>query len=90
MIDLYGYLGPNVRKIVIALAELDLEYRVRWVDITAGEQFDPAYRAVNPNAKVPALVDHDGETGVTDGLRARPINGGQAFDLHVHLLVARK
>ena len=64
MIDLYGYLGPNVRKIVIALAELDLEYRVRGVDITAGEQFDPAYRAVNPNAMVPALVDHDGPVTV--------------------------
>jgi GSH-dependent disulfide-bond oxidoreductase len=63
MIDLYGFLGPNVRKVVIALEELGLEYRVVWVDITAGEQFAASYRAVNPNAKVPALVDHDGPGG---------------------------
>jgi GSH-dependent disulfide-bond oxidoreductase len=58
MIDLYSYLGPNVRKIVMALEELGLEYRVVWVDITAGEQFADDYRAINPNSKVPALVDH--------------------------------
>lgn len=63
MIDLYSYLGPNARKVVIALEELGLEYRVVWVDITAGEQFTAAYRAINPNAKVPALVDHDGPDG---------------------------
>src|ERR1700759_5379227 len=63
MIDLYGFLGPNVRKVVIALEELGLEYRGVWVDITAGEQFAASYRAVNPNAKVPALVDHDGPGG---------------------------
>lgn len=63
MIDLYGFLGPNARKIVIALEELGLPYRVVWVDITAGEQFSEAFRAINPNAKVPALVDHDGPAG---------------------------
>ncbi len=63
MIDLYGFLGPNVRKVVIALEELGLPYRVIWVDITAGEQFAESYREVNPNAKVPALVDHDGPGG---------------------------
>lgn len=65
MIDLYGFTGPNVRKVVIALAELGLEYRVIWVDITAGDQFAESYRAVNPNSKVPALVDHDGPDGRT-------------------------
>lgn len=63
MIDLYSYLGPNVRKVVIALEELGLEYRVVWVDITAGEQFAEAFRAINPNSKVPAMVDHDGPGG---------------------------
>jgi GSH-dependent disulfide-bond oxidoreductase len=60
VIDLYSYVGPNARKVVIALEELGLEYRVVWVDITAGEQFTAAYRAINPNSKVPAMVDHDG------------------------------
>ena len=63
MIDLYAFTGPNARKVVIALEELGLPYEVRWVDITAGEQFAPSYRAINPNAKVPALVDHDGPDG---------------------------
>jgi GST-like protein len=63
VIDLYSYLGPNVRKVVIALEELGLGYRVVWVDITAGEQFADEYRALNPNAKVPAMVDHDGPDG---------------------------
>jgi len=63
MIDLYYYTSPNVRKIVIALEELGLPYTVRWTDITAGEQFAEDYRAINPNAKVPAIVDHDGPGG---------------------------
>lgn len=63
MIDLYGFLGPNARKIVIALEELGLPYRVIWVDITRGEQFARSFTALNPNAKVPALVDHDGPGG---------------------------
>jgi GSH-dependent disulfide-bond oxidoreductase len=63
VIDLYGFTGPNVRKVVMALEELGLEYRVIWVDITAGEQFAESYRAINPNSKVPALVDHDGPGG---------------------------
>lgn len=63
MIDLYYYPSPNVRKIVIALEELGLPYVVRWTDITAGAQFAEDYRAINPNAKVPAIVDHDGLDG---------------------------
>jgi len=42
------------------LAELDLEYRVIPVDITAGKQFEPEFLKINPNNKVPAIVDHDG------------------------------
>jgi GSH-dependent disulfide-bond oxidoreductase len=64
MIDLYYYTSPNTRKIVIALEELGLDYRLVWVDITRGEQHTDEYRAVNPNAKVPAIIDHDGPGGV--------------------------
>lgn len=63
MIDLYYYTSPNVRKIVIALEELDLPYEIRWTDITAGDQFAEPYLAINPNGKVPAIVDHDGPGG---------------------------
>ena len=63
MIDLYYYTSPNVRKVLIALEELGLPYEVKWTDITAGEQFSDEYLRVNPNGKVPAIVDHDGPSG---------------------------
>ena len=63
MIDLYYYTSPNVRKVLIALEELGLPYEVKWTDITAGEQFSDEYLRVNPNGKVPAIVDHDGPGG---------------------------
>jgi GST-like protein len=63
MIDLYYYTSPNARKVLIALEELGLEYRIRWTDITAGDQFTPEYVAINPNSKVPAIVDQHGPGG---------------------------
>jgi GSH-dependent disulfide-bond oxidoreductase len=63
VIDLYYYTSPNVRKVLIALEELGLPYEVKWTDITAGEQFSDEYLRVNPNGKVPAIVDHDGPGG---------------------------
>ena len=63
MIDFYYYTSPNARKVLIMLEETGLPYRVVWIDITAGEQFAPAYQAVNPNSRVPAIIDHDGPAG---------------------------
>lgn len=60
MIDLYFWPTPNGYKAAIMLAELDLPHTVIPVDITAGEQFEPDFLKVNPNNKVPAIVDHDG------------------------------
>lgn len=60
MITLYTWATPNGQKISIALEELGLAYRVRTVDITRGEQFDPAFLEISPNNKIPAIVDHDG------------------------------
>jgi GST-like protein len=59
MIDLYYYPSPNAIKIGIMLEECALTYRVRPVDITAGEQFAPDFLAISPNNKVPAIVDLD-------------------------------
>lgn len=64
MIDLYYYTSPNVRKVLIALEELGLPYTIRWTDISAGEQFAQDYLQINPNGKVPAILDHDGPGGV--------------------------
>ncbi|WUR13384.1 glutathione S-transferase N-terminal domain-containing protein [[Empedobacter] haloabium] len=54
---------PNGRKIAIALEKLELPYRVQSVDLGAGEQHTPAFLRLNPNGKIPVLVnDHDGST----------------------------
>lgn len=65
MIDAYVFSTPNGYKALIGLEELELPYRARWVDITKGEQTTPEYRAINPNGKIPAIVDHDGPGGST-------------------------
>jgi GSH-dependent disulfide-bond oxidoreductase len=60
MITLYGMSSPNVRKILIALEEMGLTYAVRHVSVFRGEQFGDEILALNPMAKVPILIDHDG------------------------------
>jgi Glutathione S-transferase len=63
VIDLYYYTSPNVRKVLIALEETGLEYSIKWTDIREGDQFLDEFLRINPNAKVPAVVDHDGPGG---------------------------
>lgn len=58
MIDLHGGETPNVFKPLIMLEELGAEYRRLPCDILKGEQFAPAFLAISPNNKVPAMVDH--------------------------------
>lgn len=60
MIDLYTFTTPNGRKVSIALEELGLPYNVHVVDITKGDQFKPEFLAINPNNKIPAIVDPQG------------------------------
>ncbi|MDQ5903056.1 MAG: GSH-dependent disulfide-bond oxidoreductase [Pseudomonadota bacterium] len=60
MITLYTWGTPNGRKVSIMLEECGLPYAVRPIDITQGAQFDPAFVAINPNSKIPAIVDDDG------------------------------
>ena len=63
MIKLYGMGSPNVVKVYIALEELGLPYEVAPVDVFTGKQFDAEFLKVNPNAKVPVIVDSDGPGG---------------------------
>ena len=63
MITLYGMGSPNVVKIYIALEELGLPYQVAPVDVFTGQQFDADFIKLNPNAKVPVIVDTDGPGG---------------------------
>jgi len=59
MIDLYYWPTPNGWKISILLEELALPYRMVPVDIGKGAQFEPAFLAISPNNRMPAIVDHD-------------------------------
>ena len=64
MIDLYAWSTPNSMKVSIMLEECGLRYRVRSIDITTNaEQFAPEYLKINPNGKVPSIVDPDGPDG---------------------------
>jgi len=63
MIELYTWGTPNGRKVSVMLEELGLPYRVHKIDIGKGEQFKPEYVAINPNSKIPTIVDPDGPDG---------------------------
>ena len=63
MIEVYSWPTPNGHKVHIMLEECGLPYRATAVDIGAGEQFEPAFLAISPNNKVPAIVDPDGPDG---------------------------
>ena len=63
MIDLYTWPTPNGHKIHIMLEETGLKYNVIPVDIRAGDQFKPEYLKINPNNKMPTIVDPDGPGG---------------------------
>ena len=63
MIELFFWPTPNGYKATITLAELGLLDKVTPIDILSGEQFDPAYLELNPNNKVPTIIDHDGPGG---------------------------
>ena len=58
MIDLYYWPTPNGHKVTMFLEEAGLEYRIIPVDISAGDQFKPAFLAISPNNRMPAIVDH--------------------------------
>jgi glutathione S-transferase/GST-like protein len=59
MIDLYTAATPNGHKVSIALEELALPYTLKVLDLAKGEQKTPAFLAINPNGRIPAIVDHD-------------------------------
>jgi GSH-dependent disulfide-bond oxidoreductase len=59
MIDLYTFTTPNGRKASIMLEEVALPYTVHLIDIRKDDQFTPEFIAINPNSKIPAIVDRD-------------------------------
>lgn len=63
MIDLYTWPTPNGRKIHIMLEETGLPYMTHPINTRKGDQFKPEFLKINPNNKIPAIVDHDGPEG---------------------------
>jgi len=63
MLVLHTWPTPNGKKVPILMEELGLAYELHFVDIAKDEQFAPAFLAIAPNNKIPALVDHGAEGG---------------------------
>jgi GST-like protein len=63
MIKHYYWPTPNGHKTAIMLEEVEIEYEVCIVNILEGDQFDPAFIAISPNNRIPAIVDTDGPKG---------------------------
>ncbi len=61
MIDLYTAPTPNGHKISIALEEMQLPYSVIPVDLSKNEQKTPEYLKLNPNGRIPTIVDHEND-----------------------------
>ncbi len=69
MIDLHYWPTPNGHKITLFLEEAGLDYTIKPVDIGNGDQFKPAFLALSPNNRMPAIVDH------------APVYGGEAISV---------
>ncbi len=61
MIDLYTWTTPNGWKASCTLEELNIPYTVKPIDITTGVQKQPDYTAINPNGRIPAIIDRDND-----------------------------
>lgn len=63
MIQLYTWGTPNGKKVSIMLEEIGLPYQVHPIDISQGDQMKPEYLVINPNNKIPAIIDTEGPGG---------------------------
>ena len=69
MIDLFFWPTPNGKKVTVFLEETGMPYRLVPLDIGKGDQFSRAYLAINPNHRMPAIIDHE------------PLGGGSALSV---------
>jgi GSH-dependent disulfide-bond oxidoreductase len=63
MIQLYTWGTPNGKKVSIMLEEIAMPYEVHPINLGQGDQFKPEYLAINPNNKIPSIIDADGPGG---------------------------
>ena len=66
MIDLYTWSTPNGRKVSIMLEECNLNYNVKPINIVKDEQFDENFLKLNPNNKIPVIIDSDNNVSVME------------------------
>eukprot|EP01133_Synstelium_polycarpum_P001124 gene1124-1285_t len=78
-IDFYGTSSPNVAKVQLMLRALDVPYNYIDVNIQRGDHLTPEFRRINPNAKLPSIVDHD----VVDG--GQPITVFESGNILMYL-----
>ena len=57
MLEFYTSPTPNGWKVAMTLEEMGLDYRLRTVNLSAGEQQEESYLNINPNGRIPAIVD---------------------------------
>jgi GST-like protein len=67
-LQLYSTPTPNGVKVSIMLEEIGLAYEPHFIDIGANETWGPEYLSLNPNGKIPAIIDPDGPNGKPLGL----------------------
>jgi glutathione S-transferase len=82
MIGLYAFATPNSIKVPIALEELGAAYTFHPVNIRQGEQKLPAFLSLNPNGKVPVIIDPEGADD-------QPITISESAAILIYLLSAR-
>jgi glutathione S-transferase len=83
MIDLYTWTTPNGRKISVMLEEVGLPYEVIRVNLGKEENFKSEFTAINPNQKIPAIVDHDvpgGPLAIFESARSSSTSGRRRGD----------
>lgn len=68
VLQLYSLTTPNGVKVSIALEEMGVEYEPHYVSFADGDQFSPEFLSLNPNNKIPAIIDPNGPNGVPIGL----------------------
>ena len=63
MYDIYNWPTSNGRKVNIMVEELEVDYKIHPIALGNGEQFTPEFTALNPNQKIPVVIDQDGPGG---------------------------
>ena len=76
MIDLYTAATPNGHKASVALEELGLPYTVHPINLASNEQKQPWFLAINPNGRIPAIIDRDADDFAVFESGATAMNSG--------------